>query len=360
MSSAGATLLGSFSGATGIISDRGFRYRKLGTSEWTTVGLNSTTGSSGCFSKVIGGLSESTTYEYQAFVTEFNASTTQYEDRWGSVKTFTTSASTVPTGETLNANWMELPASPSSLGNRKLVTMRATMGGKDTRNYSILYDPQYYAATWVAFNYCKAHRGSGSLSSWNVNPQISEDLQVTPSYPSGYDRGHQIPNALRNGETSMQKQTYYYTNSTPQLKEFNQGIWQNLETAERTIIDNSSASPTDTLYIVTGPVYKTKGGNESVSTFTTGGKTVSVPNFYFRVILKVRRNTSGTVTAASAIGFWMPHDTDTGADDYAQYACSVDSIEDKTGFDFFANLPSSVESSAEANTSWTTFKSFSF
>ena len=316
------------------------------------------TGPSGSFSATVGSLEANTTYYYKAYMTVWDGS--KYVDIESGSGIFTTSASTVPTGETLNADWMELPASPSTLGNRELVTMRATMDGADTRNYSILYDPQYYAATWVAFNYCKAHRGSGQLSSWTKNPQISDNLQVEPSYPSGYDRGHQIPNALRNGETSMQKQTYYYTNSTPQLKEFNQGIWQNLETAERNIIDNSSASATDTLYIVTGPVYKTVDGNETISTVTSSGKSVPIPNYYYRVILKARRSASGAVTAASAIGFWMPHDTDTGAGDYTQYACSVDSVEEKTGFDFFANLPVSVESSAEANTSWTTFKNFSF
>ena len=336
---------------------------KYGKSE---IALNSTVnttdilaGPSGSFTAQVGGLEENTTYYYKAYMKVWNGST-YVEIESPMVGTFTTLASTVPSGETLNADWMELPASPSLLGNRKLVTMRGTMNGKDTRNYSILYDPQYYAATWVAFNYCKAHRGSGSMSSWYENPQIASNLQVEPSYPSGYDRGHQIPNALRNGETSMQKQTYYYTNSTPQLKDFNQKIWANLETAERNIIDNSTAAATDTLYIVTGPVYKTVGGNESVSTFTTGGKSVSVPNYYYRVILKVRRGSSGTVTAASAIGFWMPHDADTGADDYTKYACTVDSIEEKTGFDFFANLPPSVESTAEANDSWTMFKNYSF
>ena len=133
-----------------------------------------------------------------------------------------------------------------------------------------------------------------------------------------------------------------------------------LETAERNIIDNNSASATDTLYIVTGPVYQTVNGNESYSTIAQSGKMVPVANYYYRVILKVRRNASGTVTAASAIGFWMPHSNSIADDDYTNYACSVSSIEEKTGFTFFANLPSSVSSSAKANTSWTSFKNFSF
>lgn len=300
-------------------------------------------------------------YYYQAFMSVLNEETGIFEEIHSDVAFFDKPGQTI-SGTTLNSDWMELPASPSSLGSRKLVAMRATMGGKDTRNYSILYDPEYYAATWVAFNYCKAHRGSGSLSSWTQNPQIDDNLEVDVSsaYQSGYDRGHQIPNALRNGVSSMQKQTYYFTNSTPQLGDFNQGIWQDLETAERKIIDNNSASATDTLYIVTGPVYQTVNGNESYSTITQSGKRVPVANYYYRVILKVRRNTSGTVTAASAIGFWMPHSNSIADDDYTNYACSVSSIEEKTGFTFFANLPSSVSSSAKANTSWTTFKNFSF
>lgn len=300
-------------------------------------------------------------YYYQAFMSVLNEETGIFEEIHSDVAFFDKPGQTI-SGTTLNSDWMELPASPSSLGNRKLVAMRATMGGKDTRNYSILYDPEYYAATWVAFNYCKAHRGSGSLSSWTQNPQIADNLEVDVSsaYQSGYDRGHQIPNALRNGVSSMQKQTYYFTNSTPQLGDFNQGIWQDLETAERNIIDNNSASATDTLYIVTGPVYQTVNGNESYSTITQSGKRVPVANYYYRVILKVRRNTSGTVTAASAIGFWMPHSNSIADDDYTNYACSVSSIEEKTGFTFFANLPSSVSSSAKANTSWITFKNFSF
>ena len=300
-------------------------------------------------------------YYYQAFMSVWDEKNETFVEIHSDIAFFDKPGQTI-SGTPLNSDWMELPASPSSLGNRKLVTMRATMGGKSTRNYSILYDPEYYAATWVAFNYCKAHRGNGSLSSWTQNPQIDDDLEVDVSstYQTGYDRGHQIPNALRNGVSSMQKQTYYFTNSTPQLGDFNQGIWQYLETAERNIIDNNSASATDTLYIVTGPVYQTVNGNESYSTITQSGKRVPVANYYYRVILKVRRNTSGTVTAASAIGFWMPHSNSIADDDYTNYACSVSSIEEKTGFTFFANLPSSVSSSAKANTSWTTFKNFSF
>ena len=290
-------------------------------------------------------------------MTVYNEETGDFETIVSNVESFVKPSST-STGLTLNSDWLELPESASSLGNREEVTMRATMNGKNTRNYSILYDPTYYAAMWTAYNYCQAHKGSGSSSSWNENPYISgTQVDVSSStYQSGYDRGHQIPNACRNGWTSMQMQTYYFTNSTPQRSSFNQKIWNNLENAERGLV----SSATDTIYVATGPVYRTVGGSETISRITQDGKSVPVPNYYYKVILKVKRNSSGVVTAASAIGFWMPHDNSIAEDDYSAYACSVDSIEGRTGLNFFANLPSSVESSAEANTSWSTFKSFSF
>ena len=44
--------------------------------------------------------------------------------------------------------------------------------------------------------------------------------------------------------------------------------------------------------------------------------------------------------------------------DYDDYAVSVDSIEEWTGFDFFANLSESLQTTAESNTSVSSFSSF--
>ena len=207
---------------------------------------------------------------------------------------------------------------------------------------------------------CSDHRGSGSGGTWVNNPAIPASKQTScyKAYPSvdgvTYDRGHQIPNADRNGVADMQAQTYYWTNSTPQLASFNQGIWQNLETSVRTVMQ-----ATDSVYVVTGPVYETVGGNETVRTFansTNDNKVVPIPNYYFKVLLKVRRS-GGTVTAASAIGFWFTHEAHSG-ENWVNYAKSVDYIEQMTGFNFFANLPPSIEATAETNTNWNTFRNF--
>ena len=87
-----AVLNGSFSGATGTIYDRGFRYRKSGASTWTEIGLNSTTGTSGSFNATISSLEESTTYQFQAYVAEYNEGTSAYDYIYSSTLTFSTTA----------------------------------------------------------------------------------------------------------------------------------------------------------------------------------------------------------------------------------------------------------------------------
>ena len=314
------------------------------------------TSGSGSFKATVGALEENTTYYYVAFVEVFVDG--NYKEVYGAVKSFRTLSTS--TAVTLNRDWLEAPESPASLNGMYLVTTRAAMNGRDTRNYSILYDPSRYAALWTAYVLCSGHRGSGSGGTWVKNSLIPEGKQSScyKAYPSvdgvTYDRGHQIPNADRNGVSDMQAQTYLWTNSTPQHHDFNGGTWENLENAIRSAIPAS-----DSLYIVTGPVYQTVGGSETVRTFvnsTNDSKVLPIPNYYFKVILKVRRS-GGQVTAASAIGFWFTHEAHSG-ENWQNFAVSVDDIEQKTGFNFFANLPPTVESSAEQNTNWNTFQSF--
>ena len=260
----------------------------------------------------------------------------------------------------------------SSLTDLYKITHSATMGGSTQRNYTLLYDPEMFASYWVAYPLTGDHMTTGRTESWAYDPDVPEAKQAkqkysygvslsTANYPSNsYARGHQIPNADRNNVAAMQAQTYYYTNLTPQIQNgFNGGIWSNLETAVRGL-----CSSCDTVYVVTGAAFrKNTVGSETIQTITdTGnnGDVIPVPNYYWKALLKVTWS-GGTVTAASAIGFWLPHQ-DLKDESYTDYVVSVDQIEAWTGFDLFTNLPgdnsSGIEKTAEANTSWTTFQDF--
>lgn len=194
--------------------------------------------------------------------------------------------------------------------------------------------------------------------SWSFNPNFSTSVQVNlcdRSYTNSdtYVRGHLIPNASRNGNKAMQLQTFYVTNSVPQIHEkFNSGIWQTLEAALQ------SEAKSETLYIVTGVAFNKVGETKTIK-YTTAKddtKRVPIPNYFYKVALKVTTNSSGVVTGAESVGFWFEHKT--YSDSYTNYTVTVDQIEEWTGFDFFSNLPDAVEVMAEDNSSWSAFIGF--
>ncbi len=279
----------------------------------------------------------------------------------GSGTTVTSSSATFTTKEpsTSHRGWLELPAMTPSI-----TTATEHCYSSGDRNYTAYYDTATYSSLWVAYPLAKGHTGSLSRPDWEAAPDIAESSQINVwdgsygvNYASGniYARGHQVPNADRNGNAGMQAQTFYAINSTPQIQNgFNGGIWANLETAIRNALPSSGS---DSLYVATGPVYKTVGGSETVKYIQPqhDSKKCPVPNYYFKVVLKVKR-TGSAVTSAMAVGFWFEHKV--YSDSYTSYACTVDEIEQKTGFDFFANLPDDVESVAEKNGSWDTFTSW--
>lgn len=379
VSPTGATLSGSFSGATGRIAEAGFEYAESeagldgsgsGLSHLVYDDTSVGNATSGSISVNLGSLNPSTTYYYRAFVAEFNEATNSHECRYGSVKSFTTasSAAYIPAG------WLELPAVS---GSEDFVGEFYGSGARvaANRNYSYNYSYDYLGCLWVAYPLTKSHISGSASNGWAKNPDVPEDKQImnmfSNSYPSNfqdageYSKGHQIPNADRQGDATMNAQTYYMTNQTPQLgNKFNGSVWGSLETAVRNLVSSSSSS--DTVYVVTGACYRTAGGNEAVNSLTANSssnvkpKSVPIPNYYWKALLKVKWE-NGMVKEASAIGYWMPH-TNLSGESFTSYSCSVDEIERRTGFDLFANLPGSdtsgIEKTAEANTSWTAFQSF--
>ena len=262
--------------------------------------------------------------------------------------------------------WMELPAPSLMDKSLHVVTHTAQMQGRLQRNYTILYDEDLYAALWVAYPLCADHTSSGREETWGYDPHVPKLSQTnvnkgygatepTANYPNNfYARGHQIPNADRSGVPEMMAQTYYSTNMTPQIQNgFNGSIWAKLEEAVRMEIPQG-----DTLYVVTGAVFEKYGTDEKVKTIVNknDSKTLPVPNYYWKALMKVKR-AEGKVTDASTIGFWLPHG-DLKGHSYADYAVSVDQIEEWTGFNLFPSIPDVLEPSAESQISWISFQSF--
>jgi endonuclease G len=251
----------------------------------------------------------------------------------------------------VDQDWLELPGAVTDADYEV-----NTYYDSSVRNYTHLYDKETYTSLWTAYPLNSTYMGSEPRpSKWSYSTSIGTRHQVNlrnRSYNDSYSRGHMIPNASRNGNKAMQMQTFFVTNSVPQIQNsFNSGIWSKLEG------DLQDIGSTEEIYIVTGVAFNKVGEDKPVA-YTTAKddtKQVPIPNYFYKVVLRVKMS-DGAVTSASTIGFWMDHRKYT--DSYTNYTVSVDQIEQWTGFDFFVNLPDTVESAAESNTNWTNFQNF--
>ena len=335
----------------GSVTEAGFKWGT--TSEnLSNTALGTISGTS--FSANLNGLSAGTTYYYQAYVNVRGTG-----DKSSTVKTFTGGVKQFTTSSE-KIGLLELPAQKSGY-------IHNGFGSGKTRNYNYCYDTGHYASLWVAYPLTKSHtEGSASTSSWKYDPNIDSKYQPAVKdnsygtvYGNGsYSRGHQCPSGSRKSDATMNAQTYYVSNQTPQLQNsFNGGIWMSLENDLRGITTTS-----DTLYVATGPCYRTVGGNETITYLTASSSStvpanVPVPNYYWKAVLKVKWG-GNTVTDAYAIGFWFDHKAYSDKS-YTDYVLTIDEIEAKIGFDLFANLPDAIESKVESTiVSWDQFKNY--
>lgn len=290
---------------------------------------------------------------------EYNTTYSVYASCTATNGTAVTSSSTTLTTPKPAAqpseSWLELPAEDKGILYPNAVELKVKSGSE--RNYTAYYDKSTYTTMWTAYPLQSKHMGDLSRpSKWYFNTLLDEAYQVNltdKSYEGDtYSRGHLIPNASRNGISEMQTQTFYVTNSVPQVQNnFNSGIWSSLEGALQTIAKNGT-----TLYIVTGVAFEKVGESKTVNYIYAKDDTkkIPIPNYFYKVVLKVTTNNSGTVTSASTCGFWFENKAYSNST-YSNCAVSVDQVEQWTGFDFFANLPDSIEATAESNANWSAF-----
>lgn len=310
---------------------------------------------SGTFSATLTGLTEGQTYVYQAYAVVNGTGTHASEQQTfyaSGTKFFKAGGSSTPA---VGTGWLELP---SKTDGAQYVTNTLRAGG--ARNYTHLYDTKMYTSMWTAYPLYRSAMGSLKRpDNWSYNPKIDQKYQVNlcnGSYSGNtYSRGHMIPNGSRNGIREMQLQTFYVTNSVPQKQnKFNGSIWADLERALQ-----GMTSSTDTVYIVTGVAFNKVGESKTVTYAkpSKDSKQCPVPNYFYKVALKVKRSGSA-ITDACAVGVWMVHRDYSSSETFDQFTVTVDQIEEWLGLNFFTNLPEALQTTAEKNSSWSTFKNF--
>ena len=176
---------------------------------------------------------------------------------------------------------------------------------------------------------------SDRFNAWGLDPKVPSKYQsvIYSAYKGGYERGHQLPSADRYGANVS---TFYGTNMTPQKGELNENAWASLEGMVR-----NWSYQFDTLYVVTGADIN---GSRDYAT-DNDGKKIAVPVGYFKALLGYKKSgtlgITGTTGGYTAIGFYFKHQYYSD-DEIMGQAMTIDALEQKTGFDFFVNLPAQI------------------
>lgn len=236
------------------------------------------------------------------------------------------------------AKGIEVPALKG--GDMNLfVTHTTQYNGKTVVTYSYEWDCLKKHSRWVAFTFSTATPDNevGRKGDFKDDPMIPAQYQTHDSDYKGsnYSRGHLCASSDRQYSVEANKQTFYFSNMSPQIQNgFNGDIWNALEIQIQKWGNISASS--DTLYVAKGGTIQDNQIIEYI------GNHVPVPKYYFMAVLSLKGGNY------HAVGFWLEHKAHSN-NNYKQYALSIDELEQKTGIDFFANLPDHIENTVEAD-----------
>ncbi len=206
--------------------------------------------------------------------------------------------------------------------------------------YTLSYNEAHEQAEWVAYELKKNYIKNNNFK----RPFFIEDAKVKTGSAdwrnykkSIYDKGHLCPAGDMEFALDAYNETFFTSNISPQVRNFNNGVWNRLEQKVR-----YWAVKYDGIYVITGGVLES-------SLMTIGKEKVSVPKFFYKILLD---NSGGNM---KMIGFLIPN-SESDKPLYS-FVVSVDYIEKMTGINFFPKLNDNIENQLEKRTD---YKNWSF
>ena len=206
--------------------------------------------------------------------------------------------------------------------------------------YTLSYNEKYEQAEWVAYELKKSYVRSSNFE----RPYFIEDPKVKTGSAdwrnykkSGYDKGHLCPAGDMEFAINAYNDTFFTSNISPQVHDFNGGVWNRLEQKVR-----YWATKYDGIYVITGGVLQP-------SLKTIGKEEVLVPNYFYKILLD---NSNGEY---KIIAFLVPNEKSDKP--LYSFVVSVDSLEKMTGIDFFPKLENKTENRLEKSSD---YKAWSF
>lgn len=224
--------------------------------------------------------------------------------------------------------------------------------------YSLAYSEKHEQPLWTAYM-LTADRVDGDVKRSNYfhdDESVSTGSAQYYDYKkSGYSRGHLVPAGDMKWDSLAMVESFYMSNMSPQLQNFNSGVWNRMEEQVR-----RWASLYDTLFVITGPVLTDYGLDAIDAVSIDGGgvdfetigidSEISVPFFFFKAVYDPDRG--------EALAFLVPHEGTKAH--ISSFVVSVDELEAAVGFDLFHQVADDVEFSMEAKTADACVRSWSW
>jgi len=197
--------------------------------------------------------------------------------------------------------------------------------------FTLSYNEQHEQADWVAYELTseevamKQKRCNCFKTDRNI---ITKSASKSDYSSTGFDLGHLSPAADNNISKQANEESFLMSNISPQIPNFNRGIWKELKGWVR-----DKATDHNSIYIVTGPVFINNLG-------LVGKNNVTIPGYYYKILLRQENS------KMLSIAFLMSQLCTSS--DIKDYMVTVNTIETITGLDFFPELDSSIENKIES------------
>lgn len=197
--------------------------------------------------------------------------------------------------------------------------------------YRLSYSEAHEQAAWVAY----VLRPEQLTYQDRERPFFVEDPLVSTHSAdwrnyrgSGYDRGHLCPAGDMRFSEAAYNQTFYTSNISPQNREFNAGLWNDLELQVRRWCKRY------------GPVCVITGGILEPGLPAIGEEGVAVPARFFKVVAREGRE------GIAVLAFLMENRP--SGKSLQEYLVPIDRVEALSGIDFFPGLPEAQQQQLEA------------
>ena len=202
-------------------------------------------------------------------------------------------------------------------------------------NYSVSFCEEYRLSEWAIY-YKDAYSSKGGFSRKGLNFKRDPNLNGRDGgnvwyYKNIYDKGHLVPASHMNDNYESLRETFLFTNCTPQHESFNRGVMKELEKKIKQWNNEFGR-----VAIITGWVIE-----ESLDLLYNGSPPyMPIPKYYYKVFVDISNNRS--------IAFLIPNKKSTKT--LMEYVVSIDYLESVTGLDFFYKLSDEDELSFEIDT----------